>query len=1375
MRITRLNALLAALALATAYTSAKEVTGFLTGSGENLSPGIYRMPLESEGTLTQVSTWTYALHGGAYGDHNYWVLMGQDLTGYVMDGLWAFDPVQGTVNRRMVQEYGCTDMTWDCSTGDLYGILCHRGGMQMPHELVRIETLEGTPAKVGQLNGKFMALACDLWGNMYAMASDGVLFKVDQTTGKTTRIGSTSLRADLTEVQSMEFDRDTGELWWSFLDMEADVWLAKIDPATGQVLTKHRVNSNALLGALHIPYTETTMSSPGTVSDLSAQPGEADVTFSWRMPEYTISGGALAGPLKLEIRRGGVLVMTLENLQPGAEATWTDTTAPTGEDLRYAFTCYEQGRRGESVFTNVHIGADVAAAPSEVKAVASGTDGVTLTWQAPATDRNGLAQDPAQLTYRVTRTPDAREWTGLTATTLTDSGLKEYNMYTYTVYAINAQGEGAGTAGEPVAAGPAIAMPWYPDLTSAETEGQFTVLNLNDDNYYWTRKDGRYLLNTTIKKADDWLITPPLHLEAGVNYKLTYSLETGASTLTSTENLRVTLGTDATPESHTTVIRDLNAFKQKTQTLEETLTVDKSGDYTLGFYGYSDHSWDRWQILLGDLSIEPVGAIDLKAESLTGPGDVAVGEAAVYTLTVSNHGTQAQTGYQASLIDSEGNTLATASSTAAMEPGATSTLTLSWTPMHSEVTELRARVEKEGDVNAVNDLSPVISLRYMNPGQRIINVGVADSEPDIIPFNFEDLYCWSQSIYGADEINYEGGLIKGIAWRYDNPGAKLADKDVKIYMANTTKPVVVNHFTTEDAMTLVYDGKATFESGKGLLYLELDNPYPYTGGNLMVMTNKVNDATTGVRVTFQAQNFPETPRTLVTYNTSGTLDPMQGLVSSMLPCISLTLESEGGRSLTGKITCDGSPVSGVDVSIPALHTATVSKADGTYTFGWLAEGDYDMQFEPSFYGWLATSKTITHSAGGNYDVELQARPSTTLEGVVTDTEGNPVAGAAVMVKGWDTQTLTTDEEGRYKFVQLYAHDNTLTEVWACGYRSASSAAPFPATEPAKADFTLQAIHNPVHEVTVEAGNEEALVSWTPVDFGYDMALDTDSPEHFTINSQGVYSLAKRFDGPMAISSVSWHSAMAPTLVPGSVDLYIFTLDSEGNPQAILYKAEDCPNRYNSWNEHTLPQLGIAPNGVLIALVTKGNLYLSKDATPAEGSYLIDLSSGSYSALTDDKGAVNLMIRPHAARFNPLTGYAEPEVSYNLYRLPAEGEQQPETHELVASPAVSPAADTAWTTLPDGDYKYAVEAVYTDGKASGRVFSESVKRDSTSLDSLEGDVPVLVTEGGLTLGCTADIYTPEGLRVATAVSGKVALDAGIYIVTTPKGAVKVSIR
>lgn len=1376
------------LTVTTSQLQAKEAMGFLTGSSTSLSPGLYTFDLETGSSLSNVSSIPYFLMGGAYAEKNYWMMLSYDESGNLGQIFSVVDPATGKVLKNTNQNYGCTDITYDLSTGDLYGVLYTISGSPVPHQLVRIDRPNGNYTKVAALGDRFMALACDLWGNMYAMNTAGVLHRVDKHSGEAVPVGDTGIKASTEQVQSMEFDRESGLLYWSFLDMDDNSWIAEIDPETGAVVKKHTMENNALLGAIHIPYNEVDLAAPGQVTDFLGSSDGEKVYFSWKAPAVAVNGSALTDNMRLEIRREGKLAATFDDVVPGSAGEWTDISAPQGADVTYAFTCYMNEVRGASLFTTVHVGDDVPASVEEISTSVSGNN-VAIEWKAPVNDKNGVPLDPDKLHYRVTRQPDNIVFDNIGTASYTDTSIPVANQYRYTVTPINHIGEGESRDSETVIAGPALQAPWYPAFDKPSELSQFVIVDANDDNNTWKLSDGAMRFSCMYGAGDDWLITMPMHLEKDMQYKLKCNIGTGGWG----EDMKITLGSGFTPESQNIKeIFNQTGITSSDETISRILTVDESGDYTVGIYCYTA-KWEGMYLDIRSLEIEPVGAVDLAInEPIIGEMLPELELPAVYTVKVYNNGTETQSGFALSLMDDNDKILASAVFDKTIAPGESSDCEITWIPLSSKVRHLRAMVNKEGDVNALNNVSRPIEVFIPNANEEVAVFGDPDSNPGLFPFSFDDMYSFAESVYTSEELGVDGGMISEISWKFNNPGESLLDKDIQVYMANTSMSEELTDYLREEDMICVYDGKASFPSGENTLTVVLDTPFAYAGGNLAILTKKNKDTATGIRVTWQARNFPDTPRTAISVNSNGVVDPMNVLVSSMLPCIRMKLNTAGAGSLSGTVSCNGEALEDVLVSLDGKMTETKTDASGHYRFGWLPAGSYDISVTPSDYKTLATTYTaeITAYEEQTGDVTLAPRPAGTLYGHVSDGNGSPVTNAAVNLSGWENLKAISDDQGNFSFDKVYSQDNISMTVYALGYKAGFHEFRFdaePDADPLKIE--LEAVHNPVPSAWTKSDGDNMTIGWNPVEFSYDIITDTGIPTGVVrIDANDTYMLAKRFDGPLMIDRIMWHSGENSDNDEEGVQAYVYILNENGLPDNLAFFQTGCDNMANTWNELDVYDRSgeslYAPYGCLVAIGSPGKLSVSKDDSGKSGSYIIDEANGTYAQLTDENGHQNLLIRICAYYYDEDADMKEPCVTYNVYRLLSDDKEDISSHTLLREGCASadPVTDTEWMTLPDNYYMYAVEAVYPDGFKAQRHFTDAVARSIVE-DISADEIRVLPIDGAIvvksTSDCRIEIYDVSGIIVSdvemTAGIKKIDLIPGMYVVKVNGNSYKVNVK
>ena len=133
----------------------------------------------------------------------------------------------------------------------------------------------------------------------------------------------------------------------------------------------------------------------------------------------------------------------------------------------------------------------------------------------------------------------------------------------------------------------------YPYLNTFQTtddQEAFSIIDANGDHDTWDfaydSNDNwfaRYTYNDSFD-ADDWLVSPAFHFEAGKMYRLTFD----AWNKGFDERIEVLVGSDATPEGMTIqVVEPTDVLWEEPQELEATISVPQSGTYYVGFHAIS--------------------------------------------------------------------------------------------------------------------------------------------------------------------------------------------------------------------------------------------------------------------------------------------------------------------------------------------------------------------------------------------------------------------------------------------------------------------------------------------------------------------------------------------------------------------------------------------------------------------------------------------------------------------------------------------------------------------------------------------------------------------------------------------------------------------
>ncbi|HNP32853.1 MAG TPA: choice-of-anchor J domain-containing protein [Flavobacterium sp.] len=198
------------------------------------------------------------------------------------------------------------------------------------------------------------------------------------------------------------------------------------------------------------------------------------------------------------------------------------------------------------------------------------------------------------------------------ATSLVVSGLNPLTTYYFRVRAVGIScGTDSGTGSASTLCG-AYSIPYSQNFDTtpvATLPNCFTVSNDNLDAITWqvqntlaaSSPNAYHLTTSSGVNSDDWFFTPGLNLTGGVTYRLKFKYNT-ANTGSSSENLRVRLGSSATVANMNSTLLNLSNFVNSAyQTAIVDFTPVINDIYYLGFQGFSFANQSK--ILIDDISV----------------------------------------------------------------------------------------------------------------------------------------------------------------------------------------------------------------------------------------------------------------------------------------------------------------------------------------------------------------------------------------------------------------------------------------------------------------------------------------------------------------------------------------------------------------------------------------------------------------------------------------------------------------------------------------------------------------------------------------------------------------------------------------------------
>ncbi|MDE7119253.1 MAG: hypothetical protein K2O10_01445, partial [Muribaculaceae bacterium] len=428
-------------------------------------------------------------------------------------------------------------MTVDESTGTIYAIATDKNSTK--HYLATFEFGEAendfSVNRIGNLPGDWRTLVCDRTGQLYGIryyseangeynvVTRSELYRIDKNTAAVTLVGDTGVKPQFDSDAII--DQKSGRMYWIVAPENEGSYIAEVNLTTAQTTPLYTLPDDALIKGLGIDAPEAYDKSPAAVSNAMVDfaGGSLSGTVSFTAPTTYFDGTpAAGGQLTARVAANGTPIAS-KTVTYGQNVVMDVTVATPGV---YNFDITVENAEGISPKTsveNVFVGNGTPKAPQPVLAYADGT--MTLSWQPVTESADGGYVNPADVRYTVVRFPDNVEVAkNIAATSYTEAVAEpaEVVRYHYTVTASCAGLASVAAESNSVLLG-AVTPPYTANFNDGV--GLFTVLNLNNDSFTWQLQEawlsglighGNYMrINTYLDTdADDWLLTPPIKLEA---------------------------------------------------------------------------------------------------------------------------------------------------------------------------------------------------------------------------------------------------------------------------------------------------------------------------------------------------------------------------------------------------------------------------------------------------------------------------------------------------------------------------------------------------------------------------------------------------------------------------------------------------------------------------------------------------------------------------------------------------------------------------------------------------------------------------------------------------------------------------------------------
>lgn len=790
---------------------------------------------------------------------------------------------------------------------------------------------------------------------------------------------------------------------------------------------------------------------------------------------------------------------------------------------------------------------------------------------------------------------------------------------------------------------------------------------------------------------------------------------------------------------------------------------------------------DYCMYIIDNVSAGTPPLADLQIAELSIPAFLKTGEATSFNVTVTNRGVTAIDTYTVTLVDRDGNTLAT-SGALTIQPSSTNIETLKWTPSQSGIFYVSATANVDNDTNPDNNKTAESTVRIYSDETKTLGMGQPSPKTDyFLPVNFYSRNNFIQSIYGANELGINATTITGLRYDTDFP-LSLQSCPLSVWVGETEKNKFENtsDWVSIDKLTKVFDGQVFIDSERQVMEIAFDQPVEYHGGNLVVCFHR-SDKDFFMDLNFY-QDFDKrfTQHSLGLFNddVNAPIDPAtpsgDGKLYDYVPVVQLiTLPAKQG-AVTGTITdTAGNAIQDATVGVSGTSLSTKTDAEGKFKLN-LAVGSYTLNISRPAY--FDTDKQINIAENATTDagkIQLTRLNSFKVSGRVTNQNGTPIAGAKVSALGYFNYKVTTDAEGRYSFEELLSADGrdyTLSVV-ASGYENLSKAVDL--TKENTFDIEMKNRHDRPFSVRATAESGTVTVEWDePMrELRYD-APGVEIFDYLGYQGWSASVIGTAFPANMSLKEIQWFTTDMGGTEHATVSIVVTELDEIGWPtRRVLKVIQDAPNKDNEWSSYVFDTPLECPNGFYVGLnYPFGNsnvdICLSRPTEEfpvAEKRFFacddINFQSDERIRFVDLSQYYNgnLLIRA--------TGIDHGDVDYNDY-----SNEQPAKKAPVADCrfSVYRVNGEEWTMIADdldtysytdaaalapGEYVYAVAAKYPTGTSKYRL-SAPLTLTEGAIEAIETDGPEIVA-----------IYSADG-RSLTSLP-----DHGICIVRYSNGTCK----
>jgi len=677
--------------------------------------------------------------------------------------------------------------------------------------------------------------------------------------------------------------------------------------------------------------------------------------------------------------------------------------------------------------------------------------------------------------------------------------------------------------------------------------------------------------------------------------------------------------------------------------------------------------------------------------------------------------------YTVKLMEEPGVILSSVPGTA-MNALATAELQFEYTFTDENQHNLYFEVEYTMDQNTGNNISNVVSVYPIPASSEFVDIGNAEFGTLNIPFDTFGTEGWgendfTQMIYQFDEIGTMG-YIYGFKFKY-NLYALIYGQELPltVWVGQTLNNDLSGGWEPYENLTLVFDSLVVTKNYEDEMFIPFQQPYLYTGGNLVIQTIQHDPSFPASWTSFFASETPGEIRTAKSpdwYEIDPENPPsfeFETQKLEQLPDITFVINPfEDLASVSGFVYDENAqPLENAVVEVLETAIKIYTDNQGSYTIPILPYGEWD--FVATALGYEQNLQTITVDEENEMiDFTMVPKPFITLSGYVEGSEqsGTPLEGVKIRISGYNNYSGVTGSTGTFSLENVFGNADYEISISKFGYESFAQS--FTASDQ-NIDFGTIILTQRVISVFDASASDDpedmtAEIMWPDPLTGMEDTLRFDTGnESYGLANEPMENVwlgnLMQNDEVITITSVSIFFINNPQ-TPGQVTLDIF--DANEN---LLVTSASFTTQQDSWLNIDFPNLTY-DGDLYIMLHWKNNPttthMLGIDFTlgidnlcyigyPGESFQLLSEYLGTNSAIA--------LIRANVLKYDDSkSGDSKGVMSYNLYRGQSDDLYNIGNWTLVNTSPVTDLEymDQEWLNTEPNDYRYAVEAIYASGTA-----------------------------------------------------------------------------